>query len=396
VLYILILKEEAMNTSHRGATALKRLSQITGMVLAALVLIAAAMALVLLIWSPGKTQPFPNAASQSAVQQAVPQQSVAEILKMDIGGIEQGMILRGQNRENPVLLFLHGGPGSPEYAMVRNTPTGLEELFTVCWWDQRGAGMSFNPDIPPETMNLDQFISDTIEVTEYLRSRFGQEKIYLMGHSWGTFLGTYTVSLRPDLFHAYIGIGQISNQLASEKAAYSYMLNTARATGDKALAAKLERFTLAGPETVTFEYLNVRSQGMNKQGIGITRNLKSLFREVVIPILQTPEYTFTEKIGYVRGMGFSLDSSVWQDIVSTNLMETHTDFPVPVYILHGEYDYQVSYALSKNYFELINAPLKGFYSFANSAHSPLMEEPALFRRILAEDVLQNRTALADR
>jgi len=99
------------------------------------------------------------------------------------------MILKGKNVNNPVLLFLHGGPGSPEYALMHtDIPAGFDELFTVCWWDQRGAGMSYHNKIPLETMTVDQFVEDTAEVARYLTERFGQEKIYLMGHSWGTFL----------------------------------------------------------------------------------------------------------------------------------------------------------------------------------------------------------------
>jgi pimeloyl-ACP methyl ester carboxylesterase len=99
------------------------------------------------------------------------------------------MFIKGMNRSNPVLLWVHGGPGMPDYFLAEQYPTGLEDLFTVVWWEQRGAGLSFASDIPPSTMTVDQFISDTYEVTDYLRERFGQEKIYLLGHSWGSFIG---------------------------------------------------------------------------------------------------------------------------------------------------------------------------------------------------------------
>lgn len=110
------------------------------------------------------------------------------------------MILQSKNTENPVLLFLHGGPGSPEIAFNQKHPSGLEHLFTVCWWEQRGSGISYRRNIPKETMTLEQMIADTIVVANYLCKRFGKNKIYVMGHSWGSFLGILTVQRAPPLW----------------------------------------------------------------------------------------------------------------------------------------------------------------------------------------------------
>jgi len=107
--------------------------------------------------------------------------SLSDKISLTINGIRQGMFIKSTNTDNPVLLFLHGGPGMPEYFLTRNYPTGLEEDFTVCWWDQRGAGLSYTSSIPPETMTAEQFVKDTIAIAQYLRDRFGKEKIYLMG-----------------------------------------------------------------------------------------------------------------------------------------------------------------------------------------------------------------------
>jgi pimeloyl-ACP methyl ester carboxylesterase len=150
--------------------------------------------------------------------------SISEKVYTKINGVNMGMIIKSKNRSNPVLLFVHGGPGMPEYPFTETYPAGLEENFTVVWWDQRGAGLSYNSDIQKETMTTEQFVSDTVKVTNYLRERFGQDKIYLMGHSWGSYIAIQAAAKSPELYHAYIGVGQISNQMESEKIAYEYMI----------------------------------------------------------------------------------------------------------------------------------------------------------------------------
>jgi pimeloyl-ACP methyl ester carboxylesterase len=134
---------------------------------------------ILQFWSyPGKPKPFVDTNGDLLPG------SISEKVFLDVNGVEEGMIIKGKNLANPVLLYLHGG--MPEYFLTQEYPTGLEEYFTVVWWEQRGSGLSYHDDIPAETMNLEQMISDTLVVTNYLRQRFGKEKIYLMGHSGGT------------------------------------------------------------------------------------------------------------------------------------------------------------------------------------------------------------------
>ena len=135
---------------------------------------------------------------------------ISEKIFIRINGTKQGMFLQSENTQNPVLLFVHGGPGSPEIAFTAKYPTGLEKLFTVCWWEQRGSGISYSRKLTPQEMTMQQMISDTIAVTQYLCERFGKEKIYIMGHSWGTLLSVLTVQQQPELFYAYIGIGQVA------------------------------------------------------------------------------------------------------------------------------------------------------------------------------------------
>ena len=136
---------------------------------------------VLRLWSHGKPTPFVDENGSPLAG------SISEKVFVNINGVEQGMFIKSKDATHPVLLYLHGG--MPDTFLTQRYPTGLEDYFTVVWWEQRGSGISYSADIPPETMTLEQMISDTLEVTNYLRHRFGKEKIYLMGHSGGTFIG---------------------------------------------------------------------------------------------------------------------------------------------------------------------------------------------------------------
>ena len=184
--------------------------------------------------SPGRPDPL-----RDAMGNVIPG-SLSERVTVEIGGIPQGMIIQSVDPANPVLLFLHGGPGMTEVFMELDYPTGLERHFTMVWWEQRGAGMSFSPDIPPETMTMEQMIADTIEVADYLRDRFDQDRILLLGHSWGSYLGIQVAAAAPDRFLAYVGMAQIVHQLRSEVMAHAYLLDTYRARGDTAMVGRLE------------------------------------------------------------------------------------------------------------------------------------------------------------
>jgi Predicted hydrolases or acyltransferases (alpha/beta hydrolase superfamily) len=169
--------------------------------------------IVMFIKSPGKIDPLKDATGKEIVG------SLVEKNFIEIGGIRQGFFIRSENPENPVLLFLHGGPGSPElpYSVAYESPERLEKYFTVCYWEQRGAGMSFSESVEQGTMTVAQMVEDARQMTNYLQNRFKQEKIYLMGHSWGSYLGIKIIEKYPENYLAFVGIGQISNQLESEK-----------------------------------------------------------------------------------------------------------------------------------------------------------------------------------
>ena len=319
--------------------------------------------------------------------------SIFEKAFADINGVRQGMFIQSKDATHQVLLFLHGG--MPEYFLTERYPTGLENDFTVVWWEQRGAGLSYNPGIPPETMTLEQFIADTLSVTSYLRNRFGKEKIYLMAHSGGTFIGLQAAARAPGLYHAYIGVAQMVHQLKSEKLAYEHMLGRFKETGDRRMVRDLE----AAPVTMTGgtpkAYLAVRDRAMHRLGVGTTHDMKSVLSGVVWPSLRSPQYTLAEKAKMWRGKLSSGASVLWDEMLATDLAERVTELTLPVYFFHGIHDYTVSYPLAKDYFEGLKAPLKGFYSFDRSAHSPILEEPEKARIIMRQDVLAGACSLAD-
>ncbi|HSM23973.1 MAG TPA: alpha/beta hydrolase, partial [Anaerolineaceae bacterium] len=209
--------------------------------------------------------------------------SVSEKIFIEINGVRQGMFIKSKNTSNPVLLFLHGGPGMPEYFLTQNYPTRLEENFTVVWWEQRGAGISYSPDIIPETMDVNQLVDDTIEVTNYLRERFGKEKIYLMGHSGGSFIGILAADRAPELFYAYIGVAQMSYQIKSENLAYEYMLEEYNKLGDYNMVKKLEKAPPRMISPLPIAYLKLRDDSMHRLGIGTTRGMKSVITGIFIP-----------------------------------------------------------------------------------------------------------------
>jgi pimeloyl-ACP methyl ester carboxylesterase len=320
--------------------------------------------------------------------------SISEKVLVEINGVMQGTFIKTKNTNNPVLLFIHGGPGFPEYWLTHRYPTGLEDDFTVVWWDQRGSGLSYSPEIPPETINYEQFISDTVEVTNYLRQRFGKEKIYLMAHSGGTVFGIQAAARHPELYYAYIGMGQIVHQLESEQLAYQYALEQYKTNGDTRMYHKL----IAAPPTLTMPlppaYESLRDAYMHDLGIGTTRDMDSVITHIFLPSWFSRELTLHEKVNLWRGKMFS--AKMLRDTAfSMDLSQEVTELDIPVYFFSGAYDYTCNYTLSREYLELLSAPLKGFYLFQNSAHTPIFEEPEKVRMILQEDILNATNTLAD-
>lgn len=367
-------------------TFARRAGRVALTVMAVLLISLLVLVGVLLFMSPGTPKPFLDDSGKPLVG------SISEKIKVNINGVEQGMFIKGKNARNPVLLYLHGG--MPDYFLTEHYPTGLDEYFTVVWWEQRGSGLSYSTDIPPESVNPGQLLSDAVEVTNYLRKRFGQERIYLMGHSGGTFIGVQAAAQAPELYHAYIAVAQMSNQLESERLAYGYMLQRFRDDGNTKMVKRLEEARVGDAIPLPDSYLKVRDVAMHGLGVGTTHDMKSIVTGLLLRSLLNREYTLSEKIGMWRGKVFS-GSRLWNTELSTDLTKKVTRLEVPVYFFHGVYDYTVSYPLARSHYERLDAPVKGFYTFKQSAHSPLFEEPEAMREIVRADVLTGLKGLAD-
>ena len=185
-------------------------------VMTLLFLILLLFAVILIVFPPGRKRPAAYRDGGGAVLEG----SISEKVFTDINGVQQGMFLKGKDTSNPVLLFLTGGPGIPDYFLTKQTDTGLEDSFTVCYWDYRGTGLSYLADSRAENSTTEQFVADAVAVTDYLRERFGQEKIYLFGHSFGTYIGLLTAQAAPEKYRAYIAMSQIADQPRSELLAF--------------------------------------------------------------------------------------------------------------------------------------------------------------------------------
>jgi pimeloyl-ACP methyl ester carboxylesterase len=308
---------------------------------------------------------------------------------VNINGLNQKMIIRGRDSTKPVLLYLHGGPGDPEFPFVLKFNPRIEDLFVVCYWDQRGAGLSYSKNIPPETMTLSQFVDDAGKVSEYLIHKFKRKKIYLLGHSWGTMLGAFTANKFPEYYYAFIAVGQVGDQKRSEKISYDFVLSRARALKDRKAISKLEKLgppPYSDPEEAIDKMLTerkyvIRYGGAVKEG--------NFYPAAVEPILFCKEYTLIEKINYLKGMKFTRNY-LWDAIMKTNLFQAIPSQKIPVYIMQGTSDYETSFVIAKEYFDSLQAPVKRFYPFENSAHSPIFEEPEKFDRILQEILLEQK------
>lgn len=341
--------------------------------------------ILVLFYSPGKLKPFTDDNGKMI------NGSIREKVFVKIGGVRQGMIIEGKSLDNPVLLYVHGGPAFPNYFLIDKYKPGLEDLFTVCYWEQRGGGLSYSPDVQIESMTFEQLTADAIEVTNYLRKRFGKEKIYIMAHSGGTPIAIQAVARLPQLYHAYISMAQITNQAESERIAYKYMTEQYSVLKDKSTLTELEKYPLLNTDTCFSAFYKslIRDKSMHDLGIGTMHNMHSVFRGVFVPVWTCKAYTFKEKLAiwkskfsFVKKAGF-VDQLFEMDIPSSI-----PKLEIPVYFFSGKYDLTVNRDLSKSYLEKLQAPEKAFYLFDNSAHSPLFEEPEKFRRIIKEEILK--------
>ncbi len=349
--------------------------------------------IVILIQSTGKPDPFLDKSGKLL------KNSLSEKIFVEIGGIQQGMFIMSKNIENPVLLYIHGGPAFPNYFLIDKYEPGLEDYFTVCYWEQRGGGLSFTPEVSLESMNFEQLTSDAIEVTNYLRKRFNKDKIYIMAHSGGTPIALKAVYKSPELYVAYMAMAQITNQKESEKIAYKYMLDEFTRKGNKKDEKDLKMFDVLKSDSNIMPFYKsvIRDKTMHELGIGTMHNMNSIFWDIFIPVWTCKAYTLTEKINIWKSkFSFLPKTNLIKELLSIDFTQEIEKIEIPVYFFSGKYDLTVNVDLSRAYYKKLKAPKKGFYTFSKSAHSPLFEEPDRFKEILENDILKGLTNFCDK
>lgn len=315
--------------------------------------------------------------------------SIAEEEWVEVNGLRQWTLTRGRDRDNPVLLVLHGGPGAGEFAWFRAYNSNLEDEFVVVHWDQRGAGKSFDPDTPAETMNLPQIIADIDVVVDHLRTKFGRERIAILGHSWGSLLGTTYVAAHPEKVSGYIGTGQISDMAANETYSYAFALAEAERRENAAAIAEL---TEIGVPPYGVDETIIQRGWLTEFGGGLTRDGRSQL-SLAWTALSVPEFNLLDLINLVRSALFSMDH-LWDQIGDINLDQTYLSFEVPVFFALGRYDHQTPSELAEAYFNRLTAPDKELFYFEKSAHAPPWEEPDAFFDVMVNEVKPR--LLADR
>ncbi len=346
----------------------------------------------ILIYSPGKIYPYRDQ------QGKVLANSLSEKTFINVNGVKQGMFIQSKNIDHPVLLYIHGGPAFPNYFLIDKYKPQLEDNFTVCYWEQRGGGLSYTPEVTVGSMSYHQLADDAYKVTQYLIQRFNKDKIYVMAHSGGTPIALLLIQKHPELYRAYIGMGQITHQAASEKLAYKYMLNKSIKDGNTKVVNALKNYKVleADSNIIKFYKSALRDNAMHTLGIGTMHKMTSVFWDIFIPVWACKAYTLAEKINIWKSkFNFLPKTNLIKEMLETDYTTKVPKIDIPVYFFSGKYDYTVNKDLSKAYLITLNAPHKGFYTFKNSAHSPLYEEPELVRQIIVKDVLNGKFNLAD-
>ena len=308
--------------------------------------------------------------------------SVAELIRVPVGGHDQAMMIRGTSTDNPVLLFLAGGPGGTELGAMRRHGQALEKDFVVVTWDQRGTGKSYDNLDPISTLTLQQAVSDTIEVSNYLRNRFGQDKIYLLGQSYGTILGVLAAQQHPELYRAYIGVGQMVDPLETDGVFYTDTLAWARRTGDTALVDKL---TSSGPPPYT-DMLDYEPSLTNTQVYPYDHTPNSEGAGGFSENLSVEEYTLLEQAHAFAGF-FDVFTVLYPQLQEIDFRKEAARLTVPVYLMEGRFEAPGRLGPAQQWFDLLDAPAKQWITFDTSGHRPLFEQPDLFHQTMTDTVL---------
>ncbi|MQA19546.1 alpha/beta fold hydrolase [Rugamonas sp. FT103W] len=310
------------------------------------------------------------------LQRIVAPGGVDESYTTTIGGIKQWLNVRGQDRSNPVILFLHGGPAAPLTPSIWEFQRPIEEYFTVVNWDQRGAGKTYleaKPEEISDSIHIDRYVKDAIEVAEFIRQRYGKSKVILMGHSWGTVIGMKAALVRPDLFYAYVGIGQVINTPDNERLSFQYGLDQARAHNNAEAIAELNSIApYPGNTPITRERIIIARKWPQFYG-GLSAYRDGGAKYYFDAPLLSPEYDCKSASAVDQGSLFTLDR-ILPEFLQVDYKQVHK-FPIPVVMFMGRHDYTTPSAPTAAWLEQVDAPYKKGVWFERSAHMIPWEEP---------------------
>lgn len=297
--------------------------------------------------------------------------SVAEAGYVRLGGLDQWVLIRGEDVDNPLLVVLHGGPGFSDTAFLRFHTPELERTFTVVYWDQRGAGRSYRAGIARSSMTVAQLVADLDELVDHVRRRFGKTKVALLGHSWGSVLGVLYAARFPEKVAVYVGVAQIGDAAKGEAASYAKALEEAERRGKRAVSRRL-RAVGPPPHTVDQVFAE-RTCALRASGALGPRAMWQTVRM----LLGAPEASLLELRRTFRGFRFSMES-MWPEVSRMRLAEEVPALAVPVVVMIGRRDPWVVPESSLAYYEALRAPSKELVWFDESGHEPFVDEPSKF------------------
>lgn len=314
--------------------------------------------------------------------------SVAEMRRVSLGNTKQSIIIRGKDRNNPILLLVHGGPGSAETPLFRNYNAALENNFIVVYWDQRACGKSYTKRDATAPLCIQMFVQDLCDLAQYLKEGFDKEKIYLFAHSWGTLVGILAASQHPELFYAYIGTGQVANMPESELESYRFALQAAQKQNNIKAMQELE--AIGEPQNGVYisgiEGTHTQRKQLNHFG-GSVYNSKNI-RKFILSFFTCAEYSFVDIVRFFKSLNAPARNKLSQEeFLKMNLINKIQELEVPVYFFLGRHDYQVPSVVAEKFFKKIKAPKKKLIWFEQSAHCACFEEAEKFNRLIVDEVL---------
>jgi len=297
-----------------------------------------------------------------------------------IGGIEQWVTIRGQYRDNPVLLFLHGGPGDVTNPWTYALFAPWQEQFTVVQWDQRGAGRTLRktgPAIAP-TVTLDRIVQDGIELAEYLRKHLGKDKVIIVGHSFGSIVGVLIARARPDLFFAYVGTGQVADGPGSYHAAYDVLLRKAHTMGNQQAVDDLEHI---GPPP----YKSPQGYSVQRKWANVFEGADQFIYGTIGLALVAPGNSVDDINDSVEGQQLSGERLGPQTALLTP-KDLGLEFAVPMFVFQGADDFTTPTQLARHYLASIKAPQKAFVAIAGGGHFAVFMKSEQFLQELTRRV----------